>query len=162
VAPGTLVAVDADDVDRLEYGEVVGLEAATTPDQPAWLTLALPLSRGHRTGAAVQRVTAGGAGAADAVTRDALPVDGVLFVATTAGLASGDTARVANGVPPDELVRVSLFDVVTDAAGYYRLPPLGRVGQLLVRAQSGALAPVELELRPDYSQRQQRLDFVLT
>jgi hypothetical protein len=162
VAPGTRVAVDAGDGDRLEYGDVVALEAASTPDQPAWITLAVPLARGHRTGAAVPRVTAGAAGAARAVAQDALSADPVLFLANTGGLTTGDTVEISDGAPPDEHHRVSLFDVVTDAAGYYRLPPLSRVGQLVVRAQAGALAPVEVELRPDYPQSYQRLDFVLT
>jgi hypothetical protein len=162
VAAGTLFAVDAGDPDRLEYAEVVSVAAASTPDQPATVTVTPPLAGGHRTGAVVQRMTAGAAGASRALTREALPGDGVLFLANLAGLATGDTVRVAGGGGANEHHRVRLFDVVTDAAGYYRLPPLGRVAQLNVRAQSGAIAPVTLELRPDYTQASQRLDFVLT
>jgi hypothetical protein len=162
VAPGTRVAVDAGDGDRLEYGDVILLEAASTPDQPAWITLNVPLARGHRTGAVVRRVTAGAAGAARAVAQEALSLDAVAFLANTGGLSTGDTVAIAGGNPKDEYHRVSLFDVVTDADGYYRLPPLTRVGQVVVRAQAGALAPVDVELRPDYAQSYQRLDFVLT
>jgi len=166
VAPGTFVDIDAGDVERVEYGEVVGIEAATTADQPAWITLALPVARPHRTGAEIRRVTPGAAGAARAVARDAAAVDPVLFLANVGGLTAGDTFTVTTvgppQPPPDEYHRVSMFDVVTDADGYYRLPPLSRVAQLTVRAQFGALAPVDRELRADFTQRSQRLDFVLT
>jgi len=161
LAAGTLLAVDAGDPDRLEYSEIVSVAAASTPDQPATVTVTPPLARAHRTGAVVQRVTAGAAGASRAVTREGLPGDPVLFLANLGGLATGATVQVAGG-GSNELHRVRLFDAVTDAAGYYRLPPLGRVAQLTVRAQSGALGPVTLELRPDYTQASQRLDFVLT
>ena len=164
VAPGTFVEVDAGE--RVEYGEVVGLEAATTADQPAWITLAPPVARPHRSGAEIRRVALGAAGATRAVARDGLAGDPVLFLANVGGLTTGDTFKVTTigppPPPPDEYHRAAMFDVVTDADGYYRLPPLSRVAQLTVRAQFGALAPVDRELRADFTQRSQRLDFVLT
>ena len=51
------------------------------------------------------------------------------------------------------------FSVSSDAAGYYRLPPLSRVAQLELRAERGALIPIQMEFRPDYRVRENRLDF---
>lgn len=163
VAPGTIVDIDADDVERVEYGQVVGLEAASTPDQPAWITLALPLARPHRSGAQLRRVTPGGPGATVAVARDAAAGDPVLFLSSVSagGLTTGATVTVTTGGLPDEHHRAGMFDVTTDADGSYRLPPLSRVAQLTVRAQFAALTPVDRELRVDFTQRSQRLDFVL-
>jgi hypothetical protein len=60
---------------------------------------------------------------------------------------------------------VKTFSVTSDAAGYYRLPPLSRVAQLEVHAEKIVGAQTfhaTTVFRPDYQQRDNRLDFILS
>jgi len=82
-----------------------------------------------------------------------------------AGLATATEVRISGGAVPDEYHSLSRFSVTSDADGYYRLPPLSRVALVKLSARK-KIGPqtfaAELEFRPDYALRENRLDLTLT
>jgi hypothetical protein len=87
-----------------------------------------------------------------------------VFLDGLAGLAATHEVQV-NGLPgPDEYHELMQFSVVSDANGYYRMPPLSRVAQVEIHAEK-ILGPqtfqVTTTFQPDYLQRENRLDLML-
>ena len=83
---------------------------------------------------------------------------------TSSGLVGADEIEITGGPRPDEYHRVKTFSVTSDAEGYYRLPPLTRVAQLEIHAEKMIGAQTfhaTTVFRPDYQQRDNRLDFIL-
>ena len=89
------------------------------------------------------------------------PVTPVFFCLTLP--ASPQLARVqlTDGLQAPEYHRLYHFAVTSDMNGYYRLPPArSRVAQLMLHAAHGGLTPVESAFCPDYTQRENRFDFI--
>ena len=150
LAVGNVLAVEADDVDRLEYMEIQAINGGSTPDQAATVTLLHPLAFGHPREVVVRRMTAGVPGVARAITVDAIDGDSCLFLNNLNGMATANQVRIFGGGPP-EIHRVRLFRATSNAGGYYRLPPLSRVAQLEITATS-APRQATVIFAPDYSQ----------
>jgi hypothetical protein len=90
--------------------------------------------------------------------------DSCVFLDAVSGLATGQEVEISGGPAPAEYHSVRNFSVASDADGYYRLPPLSRVAQLVIRAEKtvGAQTFQATRIfRPDYQQRDNRLDFML-
>ena len=129
------------------------------PTRPATVVFDTAFAFDHRAGALVQRTTPQPLGGNRAFAIDAIPGDSTVFLASLGGLAAGVVVRVADGLAPSEYHDLRLFSTTSDTDGYYRLPPISRVAQLQLRADSGTLTPVTTEFRPDYRLRENRLDF---
>jgi hypothetical protein len=160
---GDLLRIDTDDI--TEYVTIKTIAGATTPDQPARITLNHRLAYAHREGALVQRVNEVVLSPPPPVidqglAKAALTRDVCVFLNDTAGLAVAQGVRFAGGPDPDEYHRLQAVSVLSNADGYYRLPPLQRVGQVEINAQLFALTAT-VQFCPDYAQRENRLDIVL-
>ena len=159
IAPGNILRVDAEAPDLVEYLTVSTVSGPADPTRPATVVFDTAFAFDHRVGALVQRTNPQPPGGNRALAVDAIPGDSTVFLASLGGLAAGAVVRVADGLAPNEYHDLRLFSTTSDTNGYYRLPPISRVAQLQLRADSGALTPVTTEFRPDYRLRENRLDF---
>jgi hypothetical protein len=159
LAVNDIVLIDALSPDAVEYLAITAIDAVSSPDQPARMTVAHPVRYPHRRGAIVREGTPQPFGVVRTFADAAQRGDTCVFVNGLSGLTSADVVQVFGG-PVEEYHQVRLFRVTSDAEGYYRLPPLSRVAQVEVRAEHGALTPVRKEFRPDYASRENRLDFI--
>lgn len=155
---GAVLIVDADDPGRHECIPVAQADLSSSDDQPAWITLAHPLAFAHPEGARCQVGDPQPPAAANALTRDAIPGDEALFLDGLAGLADGSVLEIDDGVNAPEYHDTRLYAAVSDAAGYFRLPPLSRVAMVLLHAQRGGLvSPDDMPLAPDYRVAENRI-----
>jgi hypothetical protein len=119
------------------------------------------LYRAHLAGARVQRLLPA-APAPAASLRDASEAgDRCIFVDDATGLDATGWVRLGTGAPDDHL-QATAVHAVSDANGYFRLPPLHRMAALALSATAPASTPVTVSFQPDYSQRENWLDVVFT
>jgi hypothetical protein len=160
LASGDILLIDAQRPDVSEYIAISTIEGSSSATQPATVTLDYPLAYPHRKNALTPKINPQPPGTQKQVTQEALAGDTCVFLNTMSALTSGSQVRVFGGLNPDEYHKLSLFSAISDAEGYYRLPPMSRVAQLNIRAEKTALTPVEIEFRPDYDLFENRLDFI--
>lgn len=160
IGAGDILAIDAGDPALTEYISIQSLTGASTPDQPATITLDLPLRMVHRKGAIVHRVRFLNAGVATTLTADAITGDVCLLVNGVNNLASAPLLAIQTGGIPDEYHAASYFSTASDANGFFRLPALSRVAQCALRAHDGAHPDLDITYSPDYSSEVSRVDFV--
>ena len=160
LTPGDLVVIDATNPDLAEYLAISAINGASTATQPARITLDHPLAYAHRRNAIVQRANPQALGAQKQLVHEALAGDTCIFLNNLTGLATAREVRLTGGPQAPEYHRVYRFIVTSDSDGYYRLPPVSRVAQLLLHAAHGGLTPVESAFCPDYTQRENRCDFM--
>jgi hypothetical protein len=79
IAPGQLLTIDPGDPDRIEYIGIAAIGTASSPDQPAIVTLDLPLRHDHPAGVVAVRAVAGAAGPGNGLARAARRGDVSLF-----------------------------------------------------------------------------------
>jgi hypothetical protein len=164
LAVGNILMIDADDPDRVEFIAIKNLPATVPANQPAAVTLDYPVIFPHRRNANVRPINPQSAGASQTITVEAWAADACLFVNDSSGLVGAHEIEITGGPAPDEYHRVKTFSVTSDAEGYYRLPPLSRVAQLEIHAEKMIGAQTfhaTTVFRPDYQQRDNRLDFIL-
>jgi hypothetical protein len=160
LATGDILLIDANNPDLAEYLAIKTIVGASTASQPAYITLDYPVAYSHRRNVLVQKVILQPpAAVGQQVAFDALVGDTCVFLDDLVGLAGANEVQVTGGPNPPEYHRLRRFAVISDAAGYYRLPSISRVGQLEIQATFGALTPLLMEFRPDYRLRENRLDF---
>ena len=100
VGPGTILAFEPSRPDRVEYVYVTLVNGASTPDQPATVTLAYRLQLDHEQGTDVQVVTPQAPAATNAFVRDGIRSDRVAFIAGMTGVTAGVRRdRRHHGVP---------------------------------------------------------------
>ena len=160
---GDLLQIDIADV--TEYVTIKAISGATTPDQPARVTLDHQLAYTYREGTLVQRVNVVALpppppAIDQGLTKPALARDVCIFLKDMSGLAAAQGVRFSGGPDPDEYHQLQTVTVISNADGYYRLPPLHRVGQVEIHAQHLALTAT-LPFCPDYAQRENQFDIVL-
>jgi len=162
----SILLIDVENPDRREYIAINTIEGGSNPAEPSMVGLSHPLAFAHGRNALAQRTNPQAAGSQKFFSidpnpgePDALAGDTTVFLNDLSGLTGGNQVQVSGG-PSAEFHQLQLFAAVSDVDGYYRLPPLSRVAQLEIRAQHGALSPIELEFRPDYGLRENRLDLV--
>ena len=153
VVPGTILAFEPSRPDRVEYVVVTNVDGASTDDQPATAKLAHRLQLDHEEGTAVHVMTPGAPAAANLFERDGVRSDRVAFLAGMAGVTAG-VVEISGGAAA-EYQTVSLYSSVSDADGFYRLPPLSRVAS--VQLQTPALT---LVTSPNYGRYENHVDLV--
>lgn len=160
---GDILLIDAEQPDIAEFIAISTITGASTPDQPASITLRYPLAHTHPRSAVVREVNPQPIGGTKDFAVDAIIGDTTVFLKDIAGLAPATEVEVFGG-SLDEYHSLKRFSVTSDADGYYRLPPLSRVAQLEIHAEI-VIGPQTFKntttFRPDYQQRENRLDLVL-
>lgn len=163
LAVGDLIQIDAGDPEITEVIAISNIDTAVPPDQPATITLDYEVSRFHRRGAPVSQLNALPGGPQQQITALAASGDTCVFLDGLAGLGGANEVEII-GPPRSEYHRVMSFNVVSDGDGYFRLPPLSRVAQFKIHAErlvGPQLFASTIPFRPDYQQRENRLDLVL-
>ena len=134
-------------------------------DQPATITLEFGVIFPHRRGAVVRQANPQPPGTSQTVAVDAWAGDACVFLDGLGSLSGSQEIEITGGPGPDEYHKAMTFSVTSDAEGFYRLPPLSRVAQLEIHAEKviGAQTfQATTVFRPDYQQRDNRLDFILS
>jgi len=161
---GDILLIDSGQPDLAEFIAVKTVPVASPADQPALITLDHPVIHAHRRDAIVKQVNPQPFGAQRQFKVNAIAGDTCVFLDAMTGLAAAQEVQI-NGPPgPDEYHKLMRFSVTSDADGYYRLPPLGRVAQLEIHAEKivGAQTfKADVIFRPDYRRRENRLDLTL-
>jgi hypothetical protein len=164
LAVGDVLAIDADDTGTREILDVAAIALSATAADWARVTFHNPLALAHRAGRIVRRL----APIAPAVTRilnyDGVAGDGALLFDTTA-IAGTHQVRVTDAGPPirHSYHQLAILAAVTDADGFYRLPPLTRAGKIEIAAKdSGSAATGAVELVPDYSVSETQRDVTVS
>lgn len=157
---GNVVALDELDPERAEFLVVLSVAGASTDTQPATVTLAYPTARAHAAGALLRRVTPQAPGGPNPFARDCIAGDTCVFLNGFADLGAAGVVEITGGGAPSEYHLVRRFTATSDAAGYYRLPPLARVAQVELLAHDGAHPDVTVTVAPVYGGGVHRIDFV--
>ena len=159
-----VIAVDADDGGRREIVEVTGISLAGTANDWSWVSVSHPLALNHSRGRVIRRLQP----TAPAIVRMlnyavARGDQGVLF--DTTGIAGSHQVRLVDAGPPSicSFHRISMLTAVSDAQGFYRLPPLTRAGKIEISAKdSGSAASNSVEFVPDYDVEENHVDIVVS
>lgn len=154
VAPGTVLAFEPNRPDRVEYVVVKHVEGASTPDQPATVTLAYRLQFDHEQGTDVYVVTPQAPAAANTLVRDGVRSDRVCFLSGMTGVTAG-VVEIDGSTMHPEYQTASLYSTISDVDGFYRLPPVSRVAS--VKLKTPALT---LVTSPDYARYENLVDVV--
>jgi hypothetical protein len=127
-----------------EYAVVAGLEGSTDLDRPGVALLRAPLaSRHRRADGPAYRATVTTTGTPTTLARPTIPGDTVLLVASTTPLPNGAGCRVDDPPGGRQEYRLVLHPrAATDAAGYYRTPPVGGGPGVVVTVTPAGGAPV--------------------
>jgi hypothetical protein len=176
LAAGSLVAIDPLDPGRAEVIPVTAItDAGSGPDLPATLVLAHALRRDHAQGAMVVLTTPGPPGAANPLARAARAGDVTLFTATMTGLdatlaavevSGGGAPAEYHGIsaglppPPSPYRAASIYQAISDADGYLRLPPIHRVAQVQLTADHPAQPQLVQPVPLDWGRDEIILDLV--
>ncbi len=132
------LAIEVGDPERTEYMPIAVIDASSSDDQPAWITLHHPLARPHPAGVDVARTGFMAPGAANPLALDARRGDQTLLTTALAGLSPGQpTVEVLGGAAPAEYHGFSLWETVTGPDGRFRLPPIHRIAHLELTASGG-------------------------
>jgi hypothetical protein len=161
---GNILLIDTGDAELSEFIAIKTVPLTSPADQATLVTLDYPVNRTHRRNALVQQVMPQPLGPQRQFTVDAIVGDACVFLDGSGGLAGAQEVQV-NGPPgPDEHHELMQFSVLSNADGYYRMPPLSRVAQVVIHAEKimgGQTFRATSTFRPDYRQRENRLDFTL-
>ena len=165
LATGNILLIDADNPDLREFIAIKDLTTTVPADQPATITLEFGVIFPHRRGAVVRQANPQPPGTSQTVAVDAWAGDACVFLDGLGSLSGSQEIEITGGPGPDEYHKAMTFSVTSDAEGFYRLPPLSRVAQLEIHAEKviGAQTfQATTVFRPDYQQRDNRLDFILS
>ena len=165
LSAGDILLIDADQPDLAEYIAIKTVPVTSTADQPTLIMLDYAVRHAHRRGAVVQEVVPQPPGVQRQFTVNAIVGDTCVFLDALTGLAAAQEVRITGPPGLDEYHKLRLFSVTSDANGYYRLPPLSRVAQLEMHAEKTVgvqTFTTTITFRPDYRQRENRLDLTLT
>jgi hypothetical protein len=165
LAVGDIILIDAGQPDLAEFIAVKTVPTTSPADQTTSITLDYSPIYAHRRGTIVRTVTPQPPGANRQFAVDAFSGDTCIFLSNLTSLATAQEVQISGPPGPDEYHKMMQFSVVSDADGYYRLPPLNRVAQLELHAEKTVGAQTfktTTAFRPDYRQRENHLDFLLT
>jgi hypothetical protein len=151
LAAGVLLIIAAADAMRRERIIVASVDTASSVDQPAWVTLSHPLAYTQLDGTLCQPANLLAGAAPNLLTRAAIPGDATLYLDGLTALAAGVTVEMDDGGGTPEYHDADLYRSVSDAAGYFRLPPLARAAMVALHAQRlGLVSPADEARTPDY------------
>jgi hypothetical protein len=159
VSVGDVIAIDEGDINRREHLVVTAIEGASSPAQPAIVTLAHPLAVSHARGAVVRKAIVSDQGPTRAVSVDAIPGDVTLFCASIVGMTTPTFVEISGGSSEKEYHWLRPYDVASDANGDYQLPPISRVAQIAIEAQHPPDEAVVYTVGPLYPAREQYVNF---
>ncbi len=162
IVAGDVIVLDDGDPERREVLTVSSISGPSDPLQPATLTLAFPLAVPHARGVIVRHATVTPLGATDSVNVDAIVGDTTVLLASANTLGAATFVAVDGGTAGTEYHWLTPYTVTSDAAGYYRLPPMSRVAQLSVQAELAPYTSVPRTLSPTYTVREQSVDLLVT
>jgi hypothetical protein len=161
---GDVLAIDVDRVDLTEFVEIATVPTTSSADQPTLITLNHGLMQPHRRDSVVKQTLPQPPGAFRPFTVAGVAGDSLIFLGNVTGLTNGHEVQITGVAGKDEYHRVMTFSVLSDPEGYYRLPPLSRVAQVEVHAEKTVgiqTFQTTTVFRPDYHQRENRLDLTL-
>jgi len=164
LAAGGVLQIDAGQPDLSEFIEIESVPGISAPDQPTLISLNQRLMQSHRRDAVVALMLPQPPGTPRPFTVDATAGDSCIFLDNLTGLGSGQKVQIVGLAGEDEFHEVRTYSVLSDANGYYRLPPLSRVAQVEIHAEKTVGAQTfELTtiFRPDYRPRENYLDLTL-
>lgn len=162
LAVGDLIEIDEGALSELI--EITAIDevadAAHVNQSNAWMdiTLAHALMLRHAPGAIVRQRTAAAPGPIKRVRLDAIRGDACLLVDDIGGWNVNDVIRIRSAAGADEYHRIDFYNTVSDNDGYYRLPPINRVGQLSISATQGTLSGAARRIIPDYTRHNYLVD----
>lgn len=159
---GNVLAVAFGDEERTEYVAIAALEATSTADQAATVTLEHPLRRPQLAGTQAARAVSGPAGAANALARPARAGDATVWTSALAGIGAATTAiEIAGGGAATEYQPSRTYAAVTGSSGEFVLPPIHRLASLRLRVtHPGQPSPIERTLTLAWNTPRQREDFL--
>ena len=96
---GGILAIEPGDPECQEFIPIAAVDAASSADQPADLTLVHRLHHAHPDGAVVVRAVPAGPGPANALTDPARAEDVTVFLAGLAGLGAATMTVMLTGGP---------------------------------------------------------------
>jgi hypothetical protein len=160
--PHSVLRIDADHQSTAEHLTITAMAGLGAADEPGRVFLAHALNLPHGRGVRVQRVVPQLPAPAKAFTDSGIRGDVCVFVGDVAGLNTADTVVISGGPVAPEFQQVRLFTAISDADGYFQLPPLSRVAQIRLNASAAALTPVTIDFQPNYTQSQNWIDVVLS
>lgn len=161
---GDILLIDAGQPDLAEFIAINTVPVASPADHPALITMDQPVIYAHRRDAVVKKVNPQPFGAQRQCAVNAIAGDVCVFLDALTGLQAAREVQITGPPGPDEYHKLMRFSVTSGADGYYRLPPLSRVAQLEIHAEKviGAQTlKATVIFRPDYRQRENRLDLTL-
>jgi hypothetical protein len=135
LASGTVLVLDRDDPMRIEAIEIAQVDTISSADQPASLTLAHPVKQLHRPGQICTAATPQAPQTPTTFTRAGSAGDAVAHLAAAPAFAAGVFVEIGDGLAVREFQRIDRYEATTDAAGFFRLPPIARIAfaRLLVQ-----------------------------
>jgi hypothetical protein len=155
---GDILALNPADSARIEFVRVTAIQGASTPEQPASLTLAYAPHGSHPRHTLVRRVVPGVVGPSNNLAAATVRGDACLRLASLNGLVNGAAVETDGGGAGPEYHRISLFTAISDAQGFYRLPPLSRAAQLQIDIDDHVNPVVTVRFQPQYEFDQNLLD----
>jgi hypothetical protein len=156
LAGGDLLSIDSGSANE-EFVTTTKVHGASTPDQPAEVTLAVALRNSHHLDASVKIVTPQAPGPDKPITQPAMPGDPVIFVSDLVGWAGANAVEIHGGAAA-EYHTISRFTATTDAEGFYQLPPISRVAWVRMEVQGATQVP---DRSLNYTESINHMDFRL-
>ncbi len=162
ITAGQVLAIEPGDPGRTEYVGIAAIDTTASPDQPADVTLDLPLRRDHPLGAEATRFVFGAAGAANTLARAARAGDFTVWCAALAGIGPTSAAiEINGGGAPTEYQPIGQYVIQSLTQGSYGLPPIHRVAAVRLRASHITKpVPVVREVTLEWGAVEQIVDFV--
>jgi hypothetical protein len=161
LAANDVLGIDEMHPSRAEWVVVQSIAGAVSDAEPAVATLAFPLARSHAAGAAAHPTVVSAPAGAQPLALAAIAGDTTLLLAGLGGITSS-AVEIFGGVAKPEYHLLSLYEIVTDTAGQWRLPPLSRVVQLTLTATHAIFTSLPRTVTVEYPRREQRLDLAFT
>jgi hypothetical protein len=164
LAAGDILQIDVDQPDLSEFIEIKTVPVTSAADQPTVITFNQGLMQSHRRDSVVKQTLPQPPGILRSFAVDATIGDTCVFLDNLTGLAAAHEVQITGLPGKDEYHKLTTFSVLSDADGYYRLPPLSRVAQVEIHAEKAVgvqTFKVTTTFRPDYHQRENRLDLTL-
>jgi hypothetical protein len=157
-----LVLIAPGDSAVAEYHTVAGIDPVGAFEEPARVTLELPLRRAHDAATRVSRINAPAVLPPTPRTlRDATtPGDRCVFLDDLATLAGSGTMRLTGGGAADEFQGYQQFSTTSNLNGDFRLPAVQRIARLALTIDDGAGHVQTIEIDPAYGEPEQRIDVV--
>jgi hypothetical protein len=167
LAAGDILIVDGGDAAHVEFARAQSFAGAAAASEPGVAVVDEGLVRGHSRDARVYRAAPQPRGVQKTLVRDARIGDPCVFLNDITGIGGPHDVELSiGGAAPFAYRRLTVLAATSDWEGWYRFPPLTRIGQMTLRASAPpppgppALADRVVTFLPDYAETENRLDIV--